>query len=513
MRFADLLRLSLSALGQQKTRTVLTTLGVVFGSFVLAACLSVRQGVRRIFEREARRDVHLRKVDVFPQWRAREEDLPAEEREVRGDMSEEKRQRLRQVVVERKLRSRPQGPATPLTRERLRALAALEHVEAVTPQLQQFGWALLGPQSQAVKTYAVDPADARYRDRLVAGGPFAADDQRAAVVSEYLCYQLGFASDDDVRRLVGRTLRLEFRSEPQVAGLNLYLTKADGNGPTRAETLVLDKIKGRLPDSLEALGLTAQEQETLRHALRGPQRPAEVHAEDLVIAGVTRLPTEEERARSRNWAFDEADVLLPLRTGEDLFFRQTLSAELGADGAEVLVDRDENVAEVSRRVAETGLRANAPVEYIERERFIYTLIFTAMACVAAVALLVAALGIVNTMLMSVLERLREIGIFKAVGAGDGHVQMIFLIEGALIGLAGGGLGLLLGWAGSYPGDAWVRAMVSRDLKVELKEPLFVFPPWLMAGVVLFAVAVTTLAALYPARRAARVTPLTALRHE
>ena len=117
------------------------------------------------------------------------------------------------------------------------------------------------------------------------------------------------------------------------------------------------------------------------------------------------------------------------------------------------------------------------------------------------------------MLMSVLERTREIGIFKAVGAGDGTVQLVFLIEGAFIGLIGGWLGLLLGWAASFPADAWVRSMVSRNLKIELKESLFVFPWWLTVGVVVFAVVVTTLAAVFPARRAARVNPVTALRNE
>jgi putative ABC transport system permease protein len=102
---------------------------------------------------------------------------------------------------------------------------------------------------------------------------------------------------------------------------------------------------------------------------------------------------------------------------------------------------------------------------------------------------------------------------KAVGAGNGHLQLIFLVEGALLGLLGGGLGLLIAWGASFPGDAWVRSMVSRDLKIELRESLFVFPVWLIVVVLLFAVVVTTLAAVYPARRAAGVDPVAALRHE
>ena len=117
------------------------------------------------------------------------------------------------------------------------------------------------------------------------------------------------------------------------------------------------------------------------------------------------------------------------------------------------------------------------------------------------------------MLMSVLERRREIGIMKAVGADNRHLQFIFIVEGGLIGLAGGMLGLLLAWAASFPGDAWVRSMVMRDIKIDLKGSIFVFPSWIGAAVVVFTVLVTTLAAFYPARHAARVDPVSALRHE
>ncbi|HEY2154364.1 MAG TPA: ABC transporter permease, partial [Isosphaeraceae bacterium] len=139
--------------------------------------------------------------------------------------------------------------------------------------------------------------------------------------------------------------------------------------------------------------------------------------------------------------------------------------------------------------------------------------FGGMTCVAGVALLVSALGIANTMLMSVLERRREIGIMKAVGAADWQLQALFVIEGGLIGLTGVVLGLLLAWSVSFPGDAWVRSMVHRDMKINLSGSIFAFPGWIGWTVVLVTVGVTVVAGLYPARRAAKVDPVTALRHD
>ena len=64
----------------------------------------------------------------------------------------------------------------------------------------------------------------------------------------------------------------------------------------------------------------------------------------------------------------------------------------------------------------------------------------------------------------------------------------------------------MAFGASFPGDLWVRSMVSRDMKVELKHTLFVFPAWLTLTVMIFAVLVTTLAALYPARRPRKLMP-------
>jgi putative ABC transport system permease protein len=513
MRSGDLVRLSLSALWQQKARLLLTTLGVIFGAFVLAISLSLGQGVQRTIETEAGRNVDLRKIDVYPKYAPWDQGPSKEMPKVEGKMSEERRQRLTKALASRKKGSSIHAPQVPLDRERLRILAEIEHVRSVTPMVGFFGWAALDGPPQAMHAISAVPGNPYFRDRIMAGEFFTADNANAVVLSELLCYRLGLVDEQDLASVLGKVLRLELRYEEPQPGLAIYIQRPEGGETTHEETIALEKIRHQLPAALPALNLSEQERNAIRKALTAERKPAEVCTAEYPIIGVLRLPDDDERPTPWSRQNISADIVLPVRTATELFFRQRHLSQYGVDDVTVEVDQDKNVRPLVERIREMGVHASAPLEYIEREQFTFQLIFAAMSCIAAVALIVAALGIANTMLMSVLERTREIGIMKAVGAADRHVLRLFLIEGALIGLVGGALGLLLGWGASFPGDAWVRSMVSRDFKIELKESLFVFPVWLLAGVPLFAIVVTTFAALYPARRAARVNPLEALRHE
>jgi putative ABC transport system permease protein len=178
------------------------------------------------------------------------------------------------------------------------------------------------------------------------------------------------------------------------------------------------------------------------------------------------------------------------------------TTSLSPDGSEPSTTATEDALEI-RSASDWG----AKIQELSSDLDIFLWLMT------GIGVVIALLSILNTMLMSVLERTREIGIMKSVGASNADVQLIFLVEGALIGLIGGILGILLAWIASLPGDSWVRSMVQRDMNVQLKEALFVFPPWLVATVILFSIIVTTIAAVYPARRAARIDPVTALRHD
>jgi putative ABC transport system permease protein len=517
VRFADLLKLSLSALGQQKVRTLLTTLGVVFGTFVLANSLSVGHGVQDTITREAGRYGSTRRIEVWPIWGVRDQDIPEEALEVKGEMSEARRKRLRDALRQRWSQEHGVGAMTPLDTDRVNELAALEHVEHVGPLVATQGWLLFGDQVVQGGVTAVGPENTAFRDRLVAGEFFESPDERAALVSEFLLYRLGLVEEADMSRALGKTIRVEFRSERQAPGLVLSIVNPDRPRASRDEERLLAEVARQLPSILDRLDLTEPQRDALRRlATPGKQpeaAPAPTLAAEFVIKGVLRQPTPEDFQRGEHVGDPSADLVLPQKTGQDLYARQQAGGKYSYGHVTVTVDREENVRDVAAKIQAMRFHAHARIEFIERERFQYLLIFYSMTIIAGVALLVAALGIANTMLMTVLERTREVGVMKAVGAADRHIRRIFLVEGGLIGLVGGTLGVLLAWGASFPLDAWIRSAVSAQMKIDLKESLFVFPAWLTLGCVAFACVVTTVAAVYPAHRAARVNPIAALRHE
>lgn len=126
---------------------------------------------------------------------------------------------------------------------------------------------------------------------------------------------------------------------------------------------------------------------------------------------------------------------------------------------------------------------------------------------AAISLGVGGLGILNTVMMSVHERRREIGMLKAVGAERWHVLLLFLSEALIISLIGGGIGCGLGLAGVY----FIQWFVSA-LGLELTVPLLISPS-ILAVAILIATGIGVIAGLYPSWQAANVPPVEALRYE
>jgi putative ABC transport system permease protein len=520
VRLIDLLRLPLASLGQQKMRTCLTTLGVMFGAFVLAASLSIDEGVQQTIQREANKGDALRKVTVSPGWQAAwkadaNATAAADDVKVTGRMSPERRERIRKVLVARAKQSRSTSERINLTQDRLEKLSRIEHVRRTIPIVGTGVVATLGNRPEQASVSSGAGEDPEFRKRVVFGRSFESDDERSVLLSEMFAHRIGLIDDADLDQVIGKPLRIEILGEEAGPSFNIGLSgrsKASGDGDEQAALL---QLAWQMPDALDKFSLTAGESAALRKAI--VREPAKVEsvvvADDFRVVGIFRGLTDEEDKDAWSQFPAYTDLVLPRRTAVELMFRDPARREQGVDQVVLLVDETMNAKEVVEKVDALGMTGHSIVERIERERLTYLLIFGGMTCVAGVALLVASFGIANTMLMTVLERRREIGIMKAVGAARWQLQALFVIEGALIGFVGGLLGLILAWAISFPGDAWVRSMVQRDMKIDLSGSIFAFPGWIGVTVVGFTVGVTIVAALYPARRAAKLDPVSALRHD
>ena len=513
MHWIDLLGLPLAALGQQKLRTCLTTLGVIFGAFVLAASLSIDEGVQQTIERESNKGDVSRKVTVSAGGRA-VETKKADDVKVTGRMSPDRRERIRKVLAQRNQRDGFFQPVN-LTPDRLETLSRIPHVRRMVPIVGGGVIATLGNRPEEASVSSGAGEDPEFRKRIIAGRSFDSDDERSVLLSEMFAYRIGLIDDADLDQVIGKPLRVEIRGQEE--GPSFYVSLADGSrgGGSRAEQAALRQLGWQLPGMLDRFSLTGEEIAALRMAIR--QEPAAVDpvvvADEFRVVGIFRGLIDDEWKEAWSQFPADTDLVLPRRTAVELAFRDPARREQGIARAVLFVDDIRNVKEVEDKVKALDLNGHSAHDFIERQRLTYLLIFGGMTCVAGVALLVSSLGIANTMLMSVLERRREIGIMKAVGAANWQLQTIFVIEGGLIGLVGGALGLLLAWSISFPGDGWVRSMVHRDMNIDLTGSIFAFPRWISMTVVLSTVGVTIAAALYPARHAAKVDPVTALRHD
>ena len=203
-----------------------------------------------------------------------------------------------------------------------------------------------------------------------------------------------------------------------------------------------------------------------------------------------------EREAIKAWWFGQPDILQT--EGYDLLMVQAV--ELGA------------VTAVSEAIEEMKLNTQSLEAILDVANQVLALLQALLGSVGALALLVAALGVANTMMMAIYERTREIGVLKALGASRGEIRAMFTAESAMLGLMGGLFGLLFGFLlGRFVDWAAHRYLISEGITGI--GPLSVIPWWLAVGAILFASLIGILAGLYPAARAARLDPVKALRHE
>ena len=487
MNFFDILHLALRNLRQAKLRAILTMMGVIVGVAVIVTMVSFGLGLQsNMLARFKALDL-FNEIQVFGRGLSNLAGLdraPRQEGEGRNG-----RQRADKT------------PTRILDDAGIKEIAAIKGVAYVEPSVN-FGVYVRSNGkllSQFVGGANIPNASTRFQ-HFAAGKMISSPSAAEAVVSERFARDFGYATPADA---IGKTLELlappsessEKKSEskeeeetPNFFGIPLDEPGLDESSPD---------IESRTFRIAGVLGTEIREGAG-QGGLRGMMPGAGIY-----------IPLQMAHEWTITHRGPMSQVALALaRRGGNLAEGQTE----GYDTAVVRVADPVQLTAVRQKLTELGFGSFSIVDELDQIRTVFLIIDSVLGLLGGISLLVASFGIANTMIMSILERTREIGIMKAIGAEDREIKLIFFVEAAVIGVVGGVIGVLLAWGIDALANRLAYRFILKPQGASFID-FFDLPLYLSLGAILFALVVSILAALYPASRAARIDPVRALRHD
>lgn len=487
MNRSDLLKSAVQGLLQHKLRSLLTLMGVALGSLLLFTSLSGGLGVTETVNRRLDVGERLLRINVLSGHIV----TPATVEAARSagftqEMSDERRIRL---ATARGIGGRKD---VPLTISSLDDLESMDHVASVWPVIS-FRAPLFIESSSTwapVNVNAIRPT-APVSNLLVAGRWLAKDAANEILVNELYLYAQGFKSEEEMGNVIGTKVRVVPSNESTVG------------------VAMMAKAMKEFEKLAAEQGLTEdQRREKTNAKIQSALEKANVQPVEFEIVGILRAPTVREIQFNPTMNDFKQNVLMPHQPASEIW--RKLNSATRRIQAVVLADEPENVIHVEKDLHAVGYLTNSLAKLAHQVRSAVLLITAIVTAIATAALLIAGIGITNTMVMNVMERRREIAIMKSIGAQDRDIRRIFLLEGMLIGFVGGVLGLILGYAlTQLTGDTICRILEQR-LNEPFGEQIFAYPLWLIAATPLVAMVVTTIASAIPARQAAKVDPVSTL---
>jgi len=463
MKIPDLTELALRNLRESLLRNSLTTVGISVGVASLVAMLSLGIGLQQMASRR------LVKSGLFDTI------VVTSRRELRGMGREEERT----------------GPAPGESRvldETARTeIERMPNVAEAYPDIR-FATELRFEDKPHLTMVSALPESAKSNDAFegMQGSFFSSDTAAEAVL------QKSFAEE-----LLGKTPALG-AAEPSVSDLAKPLLGK--------ELIMRYAQRGASPVSRSAAAAP--------DGLSGAAYSVVSREQKLKIVGVADLDPESMRGPTR------AKVFLPLKLAESLHVMQPTDLREIARAASdqpvyssisVRVKNPAQIQGVEDAIKKMGFTAFSILDASRGLRQFFAVLYAFLGIFGSLALMVASIGIVNTLVMAILERRREIGIMKAIGASDGDVKKLFFAEAGAMGILGGLAGVALGWAIGQVINVGTNVYLRRQSLPP--EHFWAVPWWLVGGAILFAFVVSMVSGLYPAGRAARLDPVQALRYE
>lgn len=447
MKFLDLLRMSSSNLWKRKVRTILTVLGVVIGVASIVVMISLGLGLSRSLMAQYESYGSLTQITVREPWG--------------GDTSDQETKRLDDALIQE--------------------LESMEHVELVYPVIELSAIAKYGSYEGYLQIQGMS---------------------KEAIESLKI--------DVGEGQLPGSDRELTFFYGCEVLQ-NFYNTK--GSGGSYWETGILPDIDLMNDpifvifdtDAYYSSQGTTEDGQTIK--------PPKKYM--IPTCGVETTP-EDGWSQYGWYTYCDIEQLMPQL--KKIFKNKVIpgqpTTKTGKPYKEIFynelyvnVDNMDYVMDVQNYLTELGYNAYSNAEWVESEQKTMGYIQAVLGGIGAVSLFVAAIGITNTMMMSIYERTKEIGVMKVLGCDLRNIRSLFLMEAGFIGFIGGVIGLIL---------SFILSVVINHVAESANEymtGISYIPFWLVILSLVFAVLVGMMAGFFPARRAMKLSPLAAIRNE
>lgn len=474
MKTRDLMELASRNLREAILRNSLTTLGIAVGVASLVAMLSLGIGLQKLAMSRLEGTGLFNRVYATPRINGNGGGFGG-----RGGGRGAGRLGGRNNNQTPAPSANPAEPLKPLTSATRQQLAAIPNVLSVYPELRFTADVRYGGVGH-VTSAASEPPSVRGTGQFdsITGSFFSGPDVAEAILHEDLAQQLADQGKIQPANLIGTELTLRYPqrkavpAQPNQAPEDFVANGEFGYGFTIESAEIKVKVVGIVSGESAGPG-----------GLGGARIM-------LPLEFVERLNTVQ--------GIDVREVVTS--PGEQAYASLTL-----------LVDNPNHVEAVEDAVKQLGLSAFSLFDAARSLQRFFAVLDLFLGIFGSLALAVASLGIINTLVMAILERRHEIGVLKALGAADRDVRQLFFTEAGVMGLFGGLLGVFLGWGIGRIINFVTNIYLTRQNLPS--EDIWSVPFWLVAAAIGFSIVVSLVAGLYPASRAAKLDPVKALRYE
>jgi len=473
MKFTDYIRIAFRNIRRQKLRSALTIFAVVIGATSVTIMLALVTGAKSFFLRQVESSGMLQQIAVSPK-----QDITDFNDAGNGSNCDS---------------------CVKLTDDIVNKINKIDHVTGVAREYGAYQLQALVYNGKKLSMNRTDAYDANgvITVTMVAGRDFTPEDKEGVVIIT-ADYADKFGFKGHYQDMVGKEIIIQ--TQKGYSGVGADVPRPEPPKPGEQNNGPPDYPATQLKAKVVGIQDTSDNSQTVRVPLDWA-RAINVNHMWQVTEADQKL-NEAACKNSRGPCGNQNNMTL---VATDYFTQSGYQALI------VKADTAKNAKLVAADIKKLGVGAADAESMINQQLMIFNIMGLILGGIGGIALVVAAIGVINTMIMAILERTREIGVMRAVGARRSTVRKLFTFEASLLGFFGGVFGVLVGYGLTRIANVVVnKQLASQSVKA---SNIIGMPIWLILTVVGIATLIGMLAGLYPAARAAKLDPVEALRYE